>query len=157
MPDMMPEFATVSHRDYIKLLCEKLGYDADDYRCYMPNTFNLCDVYYNSSTAGASLLAELDRLRGWEEPLRELGCGIEALVDTGREINRVREKFPANDLLMVALTEEVGELAKALLDETPERIYKEAIQVACVALRIATEGDATVEAWRAKREGGGDK
>jgi len=74
------------------------------------------------------------------------------LRDTSNEVNRAREKFPKNDLLMVALTEEVGELAKALLDESPERIYAEAVQVACVAARIATEGDCTIEAWRKLRD-----
>lgn len=75
----------------------------------------------------------------------------EALYDVQNEVLRARQKFPDNDLLMVALTEEVGELAKALLDETPERVYAEAIQVACVALRIATEGDKSVEEWRRRR------
>ena len=53
---------------------------------------------------------------------------------------------------MVALTEEVGELAKALLDESRERIRAEAIQVACVAIRIIEEGDCTIEDWRNKRQ-----
>lgn len=77
---------------------------------------------------------------------------LDALDDVADEIRSAKAKFPANDLLMVALTEEVGELAKALLDESPERIYAEAIQVACVAVRIATEGDCTIDAWRNKRE-----
>lgn len=42
---------------------------------------------------------------------------------------------------MTALTEEVGELAKALLDESDQRVYEEAVQVAVMALRVATEGD----------------
>jgi len=74
------------------------------------------------------------------------------LSDVFDEIERARRKFPTNDLLAVALTEEVGELAKALLDESPDRIYAEAVQVACVACRIATEGDCTIQAWRAKRD-----
>ena len=76
----------------------------------------------------------------------------EALYDVQNEIFRARKKFPTNDLLMVALTEEVGELAKALVDEPKDRVYEEAIQVACVAIRIATEGDSTVDEWR-KRMG----
>lgn len=59
------------------------------------------------------------------------------------EITRARQKHPGNAHLMVALIEEVGELGKALLEkESPNRVYAEAVQVACVAARIATEGDA---------------
>lgn len=75
----------------------------------------------------------------------------EALRDVSCEITRARNKFPTNELLMVALAEEVGELAKALMDESPDSIYAEAIQVACVAIRIATEGDSTIEEWRGCR------
>jgi len=75
-----------------------------------------------------------------------------ALYDLQTEVRRARKKFPANDVLMVALTEEVGELARALLEESPERIYEEAIQVACVAIRIATEGDCTVDEWRKRKD-----
>ena len=58
------------------------------------------------------------------------------------ELDRARAKFPANDHLFAALGEEVGELARELLEGgTRERIRAEAIQVACVAIRIADEGD----------------
>lgn len=59
------------------------------------------------------------------------------------ELYNARNKFPTNAHLLAALAEEVGELAKALLENhRPDRIREEAIQVACVAIRIATEGDA---------------
>ena len=58
------------------------------------------------------------------------------------ELDRARAKFPKNDHLFAALGEEVGELARELLENgARERIRAEAIQVACVALRIADEGD----------------
>ena len=58
------------------------------------------------------------------------------------ELERARAKFPKNDHLFAALGEEVGELARELLEGgTRERIRAEAIQVACVAVRIADEGD----------------
>lgn len=64
--------------------------------------------------------------------------------DVDEEVQRARTKFPGNRLLLAALMEEVGELARAYLQrEGHERVRKEAIQVACVALRIAEEGDAT--------------
>ena len=68
------------------------------------------------------------------------------------EINAARSKFPSPELLMTALTEEVGELAKAFLDEPMANVRKEALQVACVAMRIYREGDPTFSDFR-KRKG----
>lgn len=60
-----------------------------------------------------------------------------------REIRHARKKFPGNRFLLAALTEEIGELAQALLQKDErEQIRHEALQVACVALRIYEEGDA---------------
>lgn len=52
-------------------------------------------------------------------------------------------KHPTNEHLLPALTEEVGELAHALLQIKESgadcsNVYKEAIQVATLAMRIAT-------------------
>lgn len=65
------------------------------------------------------------------------------------EVHNAREKFPGNSMLLAALIEEVGELAHDLIeyrlkggdDLHRKRSRLEAIQVACVALRIATEFD----------------
>src|SRR5690606_42101966 len=46
------------------------------------------------------------------------------------------------------LVEEVGELAKALIDESRERVRQEAIQVAVMAMRVVLDGDRTLDAWR---------
>lgn len=60
------------------------------------------------------------------------------------EVDRARAKFPKNDLLFTALVEEVGELAQAYLQRKPiDEIRKEALQIACVAMRIFEEGDPT--------------
>lgn len=57
-----------------------------------------------------------------------------------------RRKFPGNRLLLAALAEEVGELARALLQRKDrDDVEREALQVAAVALRIVEEGDATFE------------
>lgn len=62
----------------------------------------------------------------------------------GAEVLKARLKFPGNRHLLAALTEEVGELAQAMLQGKPrDEIEKEAIQVACVAIRIIEEGDAS--------------
>lgn len=63
------------------------------------------------------------------------------------ELARARAKFPGNRFLVAACAEELGEMAAALLQRRdPEEIRREALQVACVALRIYEEGDASFEA-----------
>lgn len=44
--------------------------------------------------------------------------------------------------MLAALMEEVGELAQALLEGDADNFRTEALQVACVAIRLITEGDA---------------
>ena len=77
--------------------------------------------------------------RQFHEELR--ATALPALLS---ECMHAKLKFPGNRYLLAALTEEVGELAQALLQKQgPERVREEALQVACVTLRIAIEGDAT--------------
>ena len=74
----------------------------------------------------------------------ELPPNEETIVALAAEISRARAKFPGNRHMLAALTEEVGELAQALLQGKPRaEICKEALQVACVALRLFEEGDAS--------------
>lgn len=66
-----------------------------------------------------------------------------------RELDRARRKFPEQDvwLTLAALTEEVGELNQAVLQfenepqkhRTYEDIRKEAVQVACMAMRVVLD------------------
>lgn len=67
------------------------------------------------------------------------------------ELTKARRKFPGDNCTYVALGEEVGELAKAMLDETPSRVREEAVQVAVMAARCALDGDSSVSAYRAKQ------
>jgi uncharacterized coiled-coil protein SlyX len=60
-----------------------------------------------------------------------------------QEIARGRAKFPKNDLMLAALTEELGELAEAWYTGNTDDVRREVLQVAGVAVRIAEEGDAT--------------
>lgn len=73
-------------------------------------------------------------------------------VDLGQEIVdeviRARSMFPQPNALLAALMEEVGELAEALLEKDTDEIRKEAVQVAAMAIRIATEGDPTLDTHR---------
>lgn len=71
--------------------------------------------------------------------------------DIAAELKAARKKFPNPEHLFAALTEEVGELAKALLDEPAQAVYDEAKQVATMAIRIMEEGDPTFDALRARR------
>lgn len=72
----------------------------------------------------------------------------DALTDVRCELSRARAKFPGTPDLLPALMEEVGELAQIMMHQKhePEKgatnygVYEEAIQVACVAIRLATEG-----------------
>ena len=73
------------------------------------------------------------------------------LEDVRAELRRAREKFPGDRITLIALAEEFGELSKALLDETANRVYKEAVQTAVMAARVAIDGDSSVDDWREVR------
>lgn len=72
------------------------------------------------------------------------------ISDLKGELIRAREKFPNSKWMLAAMTEEVGELAKAVMEEDWERVHKEAVQVACTAVRLATEGDISFAELRIK-------
>ena len=67
-------------------------------------------------------------------------------ADIRQEIEDTRQKFPGNHHKLAVLSEEVGELAQAMLqheyDGQPAiNVYREAVQVAAMAIRVAIEGD----------------
>ena len=64
------------------------------------------------------------------------------------ELARARAKFPGDNVTMLALMEEVGELAKATFEEPRSAVRKEAVQVAVMAIRVVLDGDCTVRQWR---------
>ncbi len=75
---------------------------------------------------------------------------IAALVgEIARELARARAKFPGDNVTMLALMKEVGELSKATFEESRARVRKEAVQVAVMAMRVVLDGDATLDDWRA--------
>ncbi len=70
------------------------------------------------------------------------------LVDISEEVARARSRFPNREKLLAALVEEVGEVARAMLEcEGGGRVYAEASQVACLAIRIMEEGDSDFDSW----------
>jgi NTP pyrophosphatase (non-canonical NTP hydrolase) len=81
------------------------------------------------------------------------------LSDVHREVDRARDKFPGSNLVLAALTEEVGELAQAMLKRragkmTDKDVWNEAVQVAAMALRCAVEGDPSFNAVAYSEPGG---
>ncbi|UDF29813.1 UNVERIFIED_ORG: hypothetical protein LHK14_00375 [Roseateles sp. XES5] len=67
------------------------------------------------------------------------------------ELVRARTKFPGKNATFAALVEEVGELATATFEEGRERVRKEAVQVAVMAMRMVLDGDHTFDDWRATK------
>lgn len=64
------------------------------------------------------------------------------------ELKRARHLFHGSDASNAALVEEVGELSKALMYEPWSNVFTEAVQVAVMAQRLATEGDPTMADFR---------
>ena len=63
------------------------------------------------------------------------------------ELKAAREAFPGQTHMLCAMVEEVGELAKALMEHdrqqgtSVQEVLREAVQVAAMAIRVAVEGD----------------
>lgn len=72
-------------------------------------------------------------------------------VEILNELERARTKFPGDNVTMLALMEEVGELAKATFEESRANVRKEAVQVAVMAIRVILDGDATLNDWRVSK------
>lgn len=75
----------------------------------------------------------------------------QTVADVINEVIRAKKKFPNSRHLLAALTEEVGEVAQAMLEKeyepekgvTQEDIVKECTQIAAVAIRLILEGDSS--------------
>lgn len=98
----------------------------------------------------AKMIRECLFLRAENEALTKGPMG-ELLQSIRQEAMQGIESYPDASGLMVALMEEVGELARAMMSETRDRVKDEAVQVAALAIRIAIEGDPTLDAIRARR------
>lgn len=70
------------------------------------------------------------------------------LGEVRAELLRARAKFPGSRIMTIALAEEFGELAKAILDEPAANVRKEAVQTATMAARVVLDGDSSVDSWR---------
>lgn len=81
----------------------------------------------------------------------------EAIHNIRSELVEARKHFGTSHTL-AALQEEVGELAQAMINLEMDQVgaedsdvYEEAVQVAAMAIRVATEGDDTFDAYRPPR------
>ena len=72
------------------------------------------------------------------------GLVIKMITD---ELESARKAFPGTTHMLAALVEEVGELAQAMMQHDRKQgtsvheVLREAVQVACMAIRVAVEGD----------------
>lgn len=103
-----------------------------------------------------SPLPLIELLEDTYNTIRILTAGSErderrVLLDVIAELQRARDKFPGPNVTALALVEEVGELATALFSESRDRVRKEAIQVAVMAIRCILDGDQTLDDWRASK------
>lgn len=80
-----------------------------------------------------------------------VGCEQVLANEILAELARARTKFPGDNVTMLALMEEVGELAKATFEESRDRVRKEAVQVATMAMRVVLDGDSTLDGWRGSK------
>lgn len=111
----------------------------------------------------ASILKKMSIRNGddWPPPEPSVVSATERFLDElPEELMRARRKFPTANLSTPALVEEVGELAQARLKVragawSRDRVWEEALQVAAMAIRVATEPDASLEVNYAEPEGGG--
>lgn len=78
--------------------------------------------------------------------MRRLTAYIDRYKPVNDELERARSKHPGPRHLMIALMEEVGEAAEAILrfGQKDHRTVKELRQVACVAFRLLEENDRTL-------------
>ncbi len=71
------------------------------------------------------------------------GLSVRTANEIDAELGRARKAFPTTAHMTVALVEEVGEVARALLQGKPAgELRRECIQVAVMAIRVMEEGDA---------------
>lgn len=101
--------------------------------------------------------AEAPAVRAWIErggprkpptTVRHVTPENRLMVEIMAELSRARAKFPGKNVTFAALVEEVGELATATLAESRDRVRKEAVQVAVMAMRMVLDGDHTFDEWR---------
>lgn len=70
------------------------------------------------------------------------------LSEVKLEIIKATNKYPAPNPNVAALSGESGEACEAMVKKMFTHVYSEAVQAACVAARLAIEGDPTMDEYR---------
>lgn len=106
----------------------------------------------DSARYGQTNLTLVDEIDGNEDEVSNdkindlFDSDISFLFDVKSEVTAARARFSNTDLAH-AMTEEFGEVIKALMDQKQKdkvssaEIYKECVQAAAMAMRLAMEGD----------------
>lgn len=111
----------------------------------------IADLRQTCADQGAAYMALAERLRASSEGEARFAAAVAA------EVARARAKFPGADHMYGALAEEVGEVAKSLLEEHDRGdLRAECVQVAAMAQRLAEEGDNDYPASLPASEGEGE-
>lgn len=92
---------------------------------------------------------ELCQCVAWDEAAHDRLTSPDGLlfVMIRDELKAARAAFPGNTHMLCALVEEVGEVAKAMMEHdrkegtSVQEVLREAVQVASMAIRVAVEGD----------------
>ncbi len=71
------------------------------------------------------------------------------------EIEKNRRQYPHFDATTAVVTASAGELAIAMLSEKSAEVYDKAVRLAAMALKLAVDGDRSLEPHRDKRHLGG--
>lgn len=87
---------------------------------------------------------------GPAEAVRQATAEEVFLAEVLDEVLRARAKFPGDRVMGLALAEKFGELIKAVLDESPDRVRREAVQTAAMCVRLVLDGDGSVKEWMAR-------
>ena len=140
-----PVLVSMSDDDEIALACRKF---LDENHVGQSNPTAL-DVFKAGYAAGQA--SKQERIAELEKLLFDRSNDGDFLTKVSVEVTKSRRKYPSPDALSLAVAEEAGEVARALTKESAERVYDECVDLAIVAMRLATEGDSFIDKYRSDR------
>ncbi len=110
------------------------------------------DHYFANLTATQKRCSALLHSSRLEKHFEERPADAEAFIALAWALERARNKHPRGAQGIGSLTSEVGEVATAILRETPERVREECIDTAVVAVRLwlgeEDKGGHLIRGWK---------